>query len=34
MAHVMSGKKASIHVGRVVIRAAGRFNIQTINSLV
>ena len=29
VANVPSGKKAGIHVGRVAIRATGRFNIQT-----
>lgn len=28
MATVPSGKKAGIHVGRVAVRASGRFNIQ------
>jgi hypothetical protein len=34
MATVASGKKAGIHVGRVAVRATGRFNIQTGSSVV
>lgn len=33
-AHVPDGKKAGIHMGRVAVRASGRFNIQTANGVV
>ena len=34
VATVTAGKKAGVHVGRVAIRATGRFNIQTAQSLI
>ncbi|SDY08568.1 hypothetical protein SAMN05421644_12827 [Allochromatium warmingii] len=34
IAHIPSGKKAGVHVGRVAIRASGSFNIQTATGVV
>ena len=34
MARVPTGKKAGVHVGRVAVRASGRFNIQTATGVI
>lgn len=34
IAHIPSGKKAGVHVGRVAIRASGSFNIQTATGVI